>query len=91
MSAAASTRKPRQVGLLLVDVVDLGTGDDPHFRAELVDESYEKLGLRPFTGPGHVGGYTHLYGEGTSREEALSDLAKTVSDRNLTGTLRVQP
>lgn len=83
--------RARQVGLLLVDVCDLGSSDDPHFRAELADESYEKLRLRPFTGPGHVGGYTHLYGEGSTRPEALADLAKVVSSMRLTGTLRARP
>ena len=84
----------RNVGTLYVELIDASTadefGDDPHFIAELAEESYGPCGLRPFAGAGHVGGYDHIYGEGFTREESLAELVKVLQGLNLTGTLRVR-
>lgn len=80
----------RETGVLLVDVKDDGDDDRPHFIAELAEESYEKCGLRPFTGPGHVGGFEHIRGDGDTANQAVDDLGRSLAGMGLKGTLRVR-
>jgi hypothetical protein len=82
-----TSRNFRHVGRVLIDVASLGTDDEPHFRAELAEESYAACGLRPFTGRG---GFEHVYGEGETRREAILDVAKSLRHFGLTGTIQVR-
>jgi hypothetical protein len=81
---------PKHVGLILVDISDKSDDDGSHFRAEMAETCYAKCGLRVFTGEGHVGGYDHVYGEGSSRQEAVTDLVKTLRGLSLTGVVKVR-
>jgi hypothetical protein len=80
----------RSVGTLLVDVADRSTEDRSHYHAELAEGSYRKLGLRPFSGAGHVGGFDHIYGDGDTATEAVTDLASVLSSLGLTGSIKVR-
>ncbi len=80
----------RDVGVVLVDVKDDSDDDRSHFIAEMAEESYEKCGLRPFTGPGHVGGFEHVRGDGDTADQAIDDLGRVLAGMGLKGTLRVR-
>jgi len=92
--------RPLPVGRVFVDVATLGTEDEPHFlsgltaleetgslRAELAEESYAVCNLRPYRG---FGGFSHVYGEGETRTEAILDIAKALRHFGLTGTIQVR-
>ncbi len=81
----------KNVGTLRVEITDLSDEDRPHFRAELAPSSYAKIGLKHYTGRGHVGStwsFVHFYGDGDTEQEAVDDLDSSLRSYGISATLK---